>query len=609
MVLAFEGASGIDPDELDAIVDQQKLERQLFTDPVVVTELLERYYREQGYLSAEIDEPRYEYQGRRARVVLAVREGPAVHVRRVTTSGNTVLTPTALLPQLPVVAGDPFLPCAAEHALDKHPRRCTGSTATTTCARTTPWSSIAAGGQVDVAFTIVEGPQSVIARHRRSRATRSISEQLVREQVELDAGAAARPVARWRKSRRNLYDTGAFSIVDITAPSATRRAQDADVAAPATADRRSATAGAQELDAIHRTARSRSAQRRRPRGAAVPAALRRVVRHRARPRRHPRHLQPQLARQGARDRPAVALRPAAARRPPLHQPAVAALLAAQTTGSLYFREELNPPTELTDPFDVSRKGASIQQEIKLRDCVRLELRLSLRDARDARAVAGRGVIGETLTVSPLTSTLTRETRDEVLDASRGAFLSQAFAYSPGWLGSDLPYLKYFGQYFHYFPLQPPQRKPFTNEILRPRLVFATGVRVGLAKGIGGEVPTSERFFAGGSTTLRGFAQNAVGPIGARTACPTGGNALLVLNNELRVPLVSIVDGVRVRRHRQRVPADQRLLVRRPPRVGRRRPARAHAVVPAPRRLRHGARSASGRAAQPLLLQHRPGVLM
>ena len=129
------------------------------------------------------------------------------------------------------------------------------------------------------------------------------------------------------------------------------------------------------------------------------------------------------------------------------------------------------------------------------------------------------LIGEPVTVSPLTSTLTRETRDDVLDATRGQFLSQAFSFSPGWLGSDLPYLKYFGQYFHYFALQAPKRKPFTNEMLRPRLVFATGVRLGLAKGIGGEVPISERFFAGGSIELRGFAQNAVGPIGPDLSPP------------------------------------------------------------------------------------------
>ena len=87
-VLAFEGASGIDPDQLDKIVDQQKLERQLFTDPIVVTELLERYYREQGFLAAEIDEPRYEYQDATARVVLAVREGPKYTVRQLTVIGQ-----------------------------------------------------------------------------------------------------------------------------------------------------------------------------------------------------------------------------------------------------------------------------------------------------------------------------------------------------------------------------------------------------------------------------------------------------------------------------------------------------------------------------------------
>jgi outer membrane protein assembly factor BamA len=68
------------------------------------------------------------------------------------------------------------------------------------------------------------------------------------------------------------------------------------------------------------------------------------------------------------------------------------------------------------------------------------------------------------------------------------------------------------------------------------------VRVGLAHGFGGEdLPLAERFLAGGSTTLRGFAQNTVGPIGA-DGVPLGGEGMLVINNELRFPLIWLFDG-------------------------------------------------------------------
>ena len=103
-------------------------------------------------------------------------------------------------------------------------------------------------------------------------------------------------------------------------------------------------------------------------------------------------------------------------------------------------------------------------------------------------------------------------------------------------------MKYFGQYFHYFPLQAQRQNPFTGQIIRPRLVFASGVRLGLAWGLGSPVPRTERFFAGGTATLRGFEQNTVGPITPERFA-LGGEALLVLNNELRVPLIGRLDGV------------------------------------------------------------------
>ena len=85
---------------------------------------------------------------------------------------------------------------------------------------------------------------------------------------------------------------------------------------------------------------------------------------------------------------------------------------------------------------------------------------------------------------------------------------------------------------------------FTNEILRPRLVYAGGVRLGLARGMNSQpVPRSERFFTGGGTSIRGFEQNSVGPIGPNRELLGGEEAMLVINNEIRFPLFSIFDGV------------------------------------------------------------------
>jgi outer membrane protein insertion porin family len=59
------------------------------------------------------------------------------------------------------------------------------------------------------------------------------------------------------------------------------------------------------------------------------------------------------------------------------------------------------------------------------------------------------------------------------------------------------------------------------------------------------LPISERFFAGGSTTLRGFRFEEAGPQGVLeprnpnelpTLVPIGGDALVIFNFELRYPL-------------------------------------------------------------------------
>ena len=103
------------------------------------------------------------------------------------------------------------------------------------------------------------------------------------------------------------------------------------------------------------------------------------------------------------------------------------------------------------------------------------------------------------------------------------------------------FIRYFGHYFRYFPLSEPTQMPFGRMAQRSRLVYATGARIGLARGLGGQViPNAEKFFAGGGTTIRGFAEDQLAGAGDR---PIGGNAVFILNNELRFPLHWVFDGV------------------------------------------------------------------
>jgi outer membrane protein insertion porin family len=79
-------------------------------------------------------------------------------------------------------------------------------------------------------------------------------------------------------------------------------------------------------------------------------------------------------------------------------------------------------------------------------------------------------------------------------------------------------------------------------------VFGASARLGMAAGFPQagtlaadptqpNLPASERFFAGGDTTVRGFALDQLGsPATIKGGFPIGGNAVVILNAELRVPV-------------------------------------------------------------------------
>lgn len=145
----------------------------------------------------------------------------------------------------------------------------------------------------------------------------------------------------------------------------------------------------------------------------------------------------------------------------------------------------------------------------------------------------------------------RDTRDDLLEPQHGLLLSADGIFAARDVGSEVGFTKTYLQGFVY------------RNLGRPHLVFAGGARLGLAHPfprsgeivdangntvsvIIQELPANERFFAGGSTTVRGYAVDTVGVFPATltaTGVPIGGDATVVLNAELRAPVYGPVGGV------------------------------------------------------------------
>ncbi len=115
-------------------------------------------------------------------------------------------------------------------------------------------------------------------------------------------------------------------------------------------------------------------------------------------------------------------------------------------------------------------------------------------------------------------------RDDPFNPRHGSLNSGTFELASYYFGSEVDYWKVAGQSSWYFPL-------FRKN------TFVFSARAGSIRQMRDtvEVPIQKRFFLGGRTTVRGFKEETLGPLGA-DGTPTGGNYMLNLNTELRVPL-------------------------------------------------------------------------
>jgi outer membrane protein assembly complex protein YaeT len=146
-------------------------------------------------------------------------------------------------------------------------------------------------------------------------------------------------------------------------------------------------------------------------------------------------------------------------------------------------------------------------------------------------------------LSSFSGSVIHDTRSDPVEPHSGSYASGNAQVAGRRIGSAVGFAKSF------FTVETFKEIPGTHGI-----VFAGDARLGVATGfpqvdpsgaIVRDLPQSERFYAGGDTTVRGFALDTLGvhhtPAQSgdtidQNGFPTGGNGLVILNAELRAPV-------------------------------------------------------------------------
>jgi outer membrane protein insertion porin family len=133
----------------------------------------------------------------------------------------------------------------------------------------------------------------------------------------------------------------------------------------------------------------------------------------------------------------------------------------------------------------------------------------------------------TNTNSTIAPSVTRDTRDNYLDPSRGSRNSLILSYTG--LGGTNDFFKGIADSSWFFPVG----NTGTTIMLRGRLGFATGV-------FGKDVPLYENFYVGGIYTVRGLEWGGAGPKDPSSLEPIGGTRELIFNAEFIFPIFTEV---------------------------------------------------------------------
>jgi outer membrane protein assembly complex protein YaeT len=514
--LEFPGASAIGPRQLREALKATGISLDIYLDSRKVTDFLQNYYRRRAYLGVVVSSPemKLDRQAATGTVLIPVREGPLFMIGNLNFEGNLAFDYFQLWSLIPISSGSIYSADLVQESIDIIERfyRARGYNEVGIDYRVDPAPNTALA---NITFRINENKQSII-KDIGVEGNRLTSSSLVKNILTFKEGDAL-DFAEISNTRKKLYETGLYSFVDFETEDLPGTVSGEKKPVRIRIQLRELSTYRLNYGAYFDTERGPGGiadfTRRSPFGQASAVGLR--VRYDS-------------------DLKLVRLY--------YNQPHIKNF-RLKTDANFLAQRETRPG------FSARRIGMSIFRQKELPGKFVIDYGYRYDYVRWNGVPTDPTLFVSNVPVARATATVWKDTRDSVLSATRGEFMSHAFEYGPTWLGSQIGFFKYSGQYFRYVGLDKFLGKSGGKEKTKPappRLVYAGAIRLGITKAFEGDsIISPERFYAGGGTTMRGFAQDLLGPVtqvADGTLKPLGGEGLFLLNNEIRFPIVSFLGG-------------------------------------------------------------------
>jgi len=507
--IRFVGNTTLDKSRLDAAIAEAGVEIEAWLDRTVIERTIRQVYNEEGFLKAEAVGRPLTIDGTVGVLLIEITEGPQAQITDVkwTGVGESRLAEVKSIARLetPTAYLTGGVNEARRQVEDYY--RLNGFN----LAEVEVQPAVAADNTVAVTFAIVEGPQQVLAdvEIAGNEVTKST---VVTQALKFELG---RPVNLddWALARKRLYDTNVFRLVDI---------QPAPQGEPVN--------GVQQVKAIvtveeypawsFRYGFQFEGDRREEFGEFTNTRNAGVVSELRNPNLFGRALTGGVFGMYRRDQRDASVFLATSR--------LFGWAARSTAYGFFSRDRLRNDAG-DDIVAVSdRQGVSVDQRWKPGGFqIVYGYRFERNHTFDPEPGLDPFPLDSVANLAKLSTAIVFDGRDDPINSRKGFFSAASYDEAALYLGSDVRNRKVLLQQFVFVPLK--------------RLVLATRAQLGFAFGPD-ELAFTDRFRAGGATSVRGYGEETLGLRGA-SALPEVGKRLVILNQEVRFPIYRWANGV------------------------------------------------------------------